>query len=286
MDRPIRIFFYEDNLEDAAVIQKLLKHPPNLWNCPEPRVTHHHFAKHASQAIDQMTDVDGKVKRPREMDIALLDIEEVEHKPIDREAGIRLCQQIKKRWPLLPVLFLTRRGTLEERTKGIQEGGPDAYLTKFKLREPDYPQYLWTNMFHELRRFDVITGILNIKDMRRVYTNGSLKVDLERYKVYWRRERVDLLANNIDIVHTLADSEDKGGVRTYRVLAAAGRVESEEERQEERTVTKRIQTIRDAFAKVDRDFKAACTKRPFRYGIVSALGKGYYWMTDDLNETD
>ena len=277
MDRPIRIFFYEDDMTISKEIKKFIQHPPGLWNGADPRVTHHYYAKHASQAIDQLPDADDSGRPP--VDIALLDVEELGG---DIHAGLKLCKQIKNRWSRVPVVFLTSHETIEQHILGI-EAGADDYLTKSRLSDPDYPQYIWTVMLAQLKRTDTTDDWE--KDMSRVYTNGSLRVNLNVYRIYWRGEQVNLVPSNIDIVDKLANNEDKGGCRTYRVLAAAGRIRNEENNEEKKmnTLKKRIQVIRNAFTEVDQDFKEACTQQPYRYGIVPEPKEGYRWLADTLD---
>ena len=277
MDRPIKIFFYEDDMTIAQEIKKFIQRPPGLWNGPDPRVTHHYYAKHALQAIDQLPDVDDSDRPP--MDIALLDVEELGG---DVHAGLKLCKRVKKRWPSVPVVFLTSHETIEQHILGI-EAGADDYLTKSGLSDPDYPQYIWTVILAQLKRAGIMGN--GEEGVSRVYTNGSLRVNLDVYQIYWRGEQVNLVPSNIDIVDKLANNEDKGGCRPYRVLAAAGRIYNEENNEEKKinTLKKRIQVIRNAFTKVDQDFKEACTKQPYRYGIVPEPKEGYRWLADTLD---
>ena len=277
MDRPIKIFFYENDIGIAPEIKKILQQPPGPWNGPDPTVIHHYRAKEASEEIEKVNVAP---------DIALLDV----HEKDDIHAGYRLCREIKAKWSAkpVPVVMLSDRETIVDKKLGY-EAGADNYLEKSELHKEDYPDLIWTVLRGLIKEH--LPGVP-------IYSNGSLHVDKDLYKVHWRGEQVNLLPANIDIVDKLANNVAKGVCRTYRVLAAAGLVWKEPKKDEEENVKermlqnsidslkKRIQIIRDAFTEVDGDFKAACMVKPYRYGIIADPGEGYRWLTDDLNRAN
>lgn len=54
---------------------------------------------------------------------------------LPHRSGVDICQQLRSRGDLTPVLFLTAKDTLDDRVMGLDAGGDDYSIKPFELRE-------------------------------------------------------------------------------------------------------------------------------------------------------
>ena len=260
VNEPLTIFFFEDEQDVANKVKGFLELPPAKQDQPGLVVDHHANVREASEAIDRC------VAPP---DAALLDVEQ----PDFTGAGFYLCEKIKAKWPVVPVIFLSNHDSVREQIRGY-EAQASVYLSKASLNEPNYEDQLRTVLLAQIRN---VQGIMEYEPG--AYRTGSLEVDTGAGRVYWRGREVGLSASEISIVHALARPQHEGRLCRYDDLAAAAGMSAIGANQIRINVRKRIQQIRKAFERVDEGFRAAWAGR--RHGIVSVARVGYRWVPDD-----
>lgn len=261
MNETYTIFLFENERKDSARIIECLEGEPVKADDPEFKVTLYERARDASQAIEQASDSGAP-------HLALLD----RHQPNYIDAGWDICRKLRARWPKLPVVFLSGHDTFEDQRAAYSAGGIN-FLSKEILDEEIFEEYLR----------EVISQILGIirephPDQMR-YQTGSLTIDLERSEASWRGELLNLRGNDFLILAALAKPKDATRIVTYKCLnRATGEAFS-------RThvainIRKRIQFIRDEFAKIDDEFGEAWKSR--KYGILTEANRGYSWKPDQV----
>jgi len=188
-------------------------------------------------------------------DLALLDISLDD----ERDAGFRLCAELRKLSKRLPIMFFTSHDDESDRISGIRLGADD-YVTKdVSVR------YLAIRMEALLRRCAELSepGGATGSDIvgRRVV--GPLSIDLDRLHVSWRDRKVDLSLGQIRMVAALV--ERQGKVVSFSALMRAAEICVEPN-----TITAHIRAIRSAFGEIDPRFAL----------IESVRGVGYRWLAE------
>ena len=253
------IFYFEDHELDARRVTNALERPPVRLGDPSLKVFHYERALDALKAIDQW-------KGCPLPDAALLDVDQDDY----IGAGIDICVKIREVWPSVPVMFLSGKDRIEDRTRGVRAGAV-AYMSKASLNEPGY---------EELIRAAVSSLFTESGGLPDKYLCGSLRVDLDACDVRWQGTKLRLSPSQIGMVDDLARPGHAGRVRRYVDLAgAAGMVgKSLSQNQLRINVKQRIRLIRQAFERVDADFEAAWKEG--RYGIIAVDRTGYRWKSD------
>lgn len=54
---------------------------------------------------------------------------------LPQRSGIEICQQLRRKGDMTPVLFLTAKDTIDDRVKGLDAGADDYLVKPFELRE-------------------------------------------------------------------------------------------------------------------------------------------------------
>lgn len=54
---------------------------------------------------------------------------------LPHQSGLEICQQVRRKGDLTPVLFLTAKDTLDDRVQGLDAGADDYLVKPFELRE-------------------------------------------------------------------------------------------------------------------------------------------------------
>ena len=85
--------------------------------------------------------------------MALLDV----HQDNYSGAGLDLCEEIKKTWPQVPVVFLSGHASNADRAAGC-EVGANAYLSKDLLHEPDGKEAIRTALLSQFSTCVPSTG--------------------------------------------------------------------------------------------------------------------------------
>ncbi len=179
-------------------------------------------------------------------DLALLDIgleDEI-------EGGFELCRELRSRAPALPIIFLSARDSDLDMVSGLRLGADD-YLTKdISLA------HLSARITALFRRVEALRQSCVENRLRQ----GALELDLDRLKVEWRQQVVDLTVTEIWMLHALA--QHPGHVKSRDQLMEAANIVVDTA-----TVTSHIRRLRNRFLAVDPAFDA----------IEAVYGVGYRW---------
>jgi len=116
--------------------------------------------------------------------------------------GFELCNSIKKRFPEIPVLFLTARDFEDDVVKGFNLGADD-YVTK-----PFSVNILKKKILAILKRYQRASG--------NIYIIKDLKVDFDKKEVYKCGELINLTPTEYRIICLLI--ADRGKVTTKDVI--------------------------------------------------------------------
>jgi two-component system, OmpR family, response regulator len=180
----------------------------------------------------------------------------------EREGGFELCQALRRRSALLPIVFLTSHDRDLERISGLRLGADD-YLTKDESLD-----FIVARLHALLARHralmraasDANGGAPNRGPAGRLQ-RGDLEIDLETHTATWRGERLRLTLTQAWMLRALA--EHAGQAQTPAALMRAARITVESN-----TIAAHIKHIRDAFRAIDPGFDAIRTER----------GAGYRWV--------
>jgi len=185
--------------------------------------------------------------RGRLPDLVLLDIgleDEV-------DGGFELCRELRAQSPTLPIIFLTARDSDLDTISGLRLGADD-YLTK-NISLP----HLSARIAALFRRLQVLS---EPPAQDNVMERGSLLMDLDRFRVTWNGEAVDLTLTEFWLVHALA--RRPGHVKNRDQLMEEANIVVDDS-----TITSHIKRIRRKFATLDSAFDA----------VETVYGMGYRW---------
>lgn len=107
--------------------------------------------------------------------------------------GMELCQRLRKEGITTPIIMLTAKDDEVDRILGLEMGADD-YVTK-----PFSPRELVARVKAVLRRANDEGG-----QEEGVYHCGEIMLDVNRYEVMIRKERVDLTPREFELLHYLA----------------------------------------------------------------------------------
>jgi len=185
--------------------------------------------------------------RGRLPDLVLLDIgleDEV-------DGGFELCRELRAQSPTLPIIFLTARDSDLDTISGLRLGADD-YLTK-NISLP----HLSARIAALFRRLQVLS---EPPAQDNVMERGPLLMDLDRFRVTWNGEPVDLTLTEFWLVHALA--RRPGHVKNRDQLMEEANIVVDDS-----TITSHIKRIRRKFATLDSQFDA----------VETVYGMGYRW---------
>ena len=181
-------------------------------------------------------------------DLALLDIG-LEN---DAEGGFELCRVLRAKSDIVPIIFLTARDSDLDIISGLRLGADD-YLTK-DISLPN----LCARIAAFFRRLDALTASPKQEE---IIERGPLRLDMNRFRVYWQEQLVDLTLTEFWIVHALA--RHTGHVKNREQLMEDARIVVDDA-----TITSHIKRIRNKFLKHDANFNC----------IETVYGMGYRWL--------
>ncbi|MCX7916827.1 MAG: response regulator transcription factor [bacterium] len=105
--------------------------------------------------------------------------------------GLEICKYLKKdaKFSNIPIIILTAKGEEIDKILGLELGADD-YITKpFSVKE------LIARVKAILRRYEVKSNIIEI--------GGIVKVDLDKYEVYVKGEKINLTTTEFNILKIL-----------------------------------------------------------------------------------
>ncbi|MFC4768262.1 winged helix-turn-helix domain-containing protein [Effusibacillus consociatus] len=107
--------------------------------------------------------------------------------------GMDVCQQLRREGFSTPIIMLTARDDEVDRILGLEIGADD-YVTK-----PFSPRELVARVKAVLRRFGDEAGMAE-----GVYACGEITIDVNKYEVTIRGDRIDLTPREFELLHYLA----------------------------------------------------------------------------------
>jgi diguanylate cyclase (GGDEF)-like protein len=130
-----------------------------------------------------------EVIRSESPDLVILDV------VMPQMDGFRLCQRVRAHpgLQLTPIIFLTRKGDLEQRVRGLQVGGND-YLAK-----PFEPRELVARVRSHLQRLFELREMAIRDGLTRCYNSKHFKMRLEQEMARAQRDHTHLSLGMLDI---------------------------------------------------------------------------------------
>ena len=181
-------------------------------------------------------------------DLAIIDVG-LGHEP---EGGFELCRWLRARAPALPILILSARDSEIDVVSGLRLGADD-YLAK-NVSLP----HLLARVTALFRRADVAGEAAGTED---VLERGALRLDAQRFEVFWRGEPVGLTVTEFWILHALA--RFPGHVKNRETLMREANMLVDDH-----TVTSYLKRLRRKFEAIDANFDA----------IETVYGLGYRYL--------
>jgi two-component system OmpR family response regulator len=182
-------------------------------------------------------------------DMAILDIMLGD----DLEGGFAICQALRLRSRIIPIIFLTARSSDVDKVSGLRLGAWD-YLVK-DMTTLDYLPARVTALFQVYDTFQQPTG--NDKEIER----GPLLLNESRMHVLWKGQTVSLTFTEFRILQALA--KHPGHIKSYDQL-----MESADTIVTQNAIAAHIRRIREKFKELDGHFSC----------IRTEYGRGYRWV--------
>jgi two-component system OmpR family response regulator len=232
--------------------------PRRIAYVEDENATRESYARRLREEGFEVTDFASKTQalarlRGDPHDLALLDVTHAE----DREAGYEICEQLRKLYPELPIVFLTHRNSEIDKISGLRLGADD-YISKEASME-----YLVVRIETLFRRLDTLRSKTGDQppSIERTSSENTITLDDTHLLVQWRGKRVDLPLTQYWIVKALCTQP--GQVKTHRELMRACNLVVEPN-----TITAHVKAIRASFLRLDPQFNCIKTER----------GRGYRWV--------
>ena len=193
-------------------------------------------------------------------DIAILDVGLQE----ERDGGFKLCSDLRRISPKLPIIFLTSRDEEIDRISGLRLGADD-YITKDASIK-----FLMVRIEALLHRIEILTqsDIAAPKREQKNMEFGDLKLDQNLLKATWKNSPLDLSLTQFWMLCELVNNP--GEVKTSDKLMHAAKICVEPN-----TITAHIKTIRSRFRDIDSEFDCIKTER----------SAGYRWLDKNVAST-
>ncbi|NUY55854.1 proteobacterial dedicated sortase system response regulator [Salinivibrio sp. EAGSL] len=168
------------------------------------------------------------------------------------DGGFALCQALRALSATVPIIFLTARDSDIDTVVGLRMGADD-YLTK----DVSLP-HLMARIAALFRRSDLLAQTPSTED--KCLQSGPLYLDLDRMRVYWLDQLIDLTVTEFWMVHALV--KRPGHVKSRQALMDEAHAVVDDS-----TITSHIKRIRKKFMVIDSQFDC----------IRTVYGMGYRW---------
>lgn len=148
------------------------------------------------QVLEAATGAEALLKMGENPNLVILDV------MLPDISGMEVCRAIRET-STVPILFLTARGGLRDKTEGLMAGGDD-YLVK-----PFFQEELLARVTALLRRYELYKGIDEEKTDKNVLEAGVFRVDLVFNEVYKNGKRIDMTDIEYKILKLLMQHRNK-----------------------------------------------------------------------------
>jgi two-component system, OmpR family, response regulator len=172
----------------------------------------------------------------------------------EREGGFRLCADLRRLAPTMPILFLSSHSGEADRISALRLGADDCVTKDISV------DYLLARIESLLERVQTLLAAERQKKEAGKGL-GSLRIDPELCVAFWCGQPLNLTMVQFRILEAMVSAP--GQVRHHTQLMRAARIVVEPN-----TVAAHIKAIRDRFRGIDPGFVAIRTER----------GAGYRWM--------
>jgi two-component system, OmpR family, response regulator len=186
-------------------------------------------------------------------DVAILDVGLQE----ERDGGFKLCSDLRRIAPKLPIIFLTSRDEEIDKISGLRLGADD-YITKDASIN-----FLMVRIEALLHRIEILTQneIAPVTPEQKSLRGCFLELDRNLLKATWKNNLLDLSLTQFWILCELVTNS--GEIKTSEKLMHAAHICVEPN-----TITAHIKTIRARFKAIDDNFDCIKTER----------SAGYRWL--------
>ena len=148
------------------------------------------------QVLEAATGAEALLKMGENPNLVILDV------MLPDISGMEVCRAIRET-STVPILFLTARGGLRDKTEGLMAGGDDYLVKPFSQTE------LLARVTALLRRYELYKGIDEEKTDKNVLEAGVFRVDLVFNEVYKNGKRIDMTDIEYKILKLLMQHRNK-----------------------------------------------------------------------------
>lgn len=114
--------------------------------------------------------------------------------------GFDVCKSIREKGRRIPVVFLSAKGDIVDKSIGFKAGGDDYVVKPFSSEE------LLLRIEAHLRRHKANLAYAKATQREGSNKTGNLEIFFNRYEVYLRGKKVDLTAKEFEILALLASN--------------------------------------------------------------------------------
>ena len=256
MNESVSIFLYEDDQAYADEIKCRLEELAQARKI-SLSIDSYQFALHALNAIDRWDD------RKRPPHAALLDM----HQHDRSEAGLDICKEIRKKWPRVPVFFMSNSATSTGDHRRAYDARAINFFNKDAIEGPEGKEELFSAI---LSQIDIINAR---EDVAGLVQSGSLRIAMEPPSVHWRGKAISLNPKQRSVLYELA--RDEGKVCRNEKLAKIGGWIGDSKDNYYANLRQCIAEIREKIG--DRAWRS---EEGRRYGLIAVPKQGYQWIPD------
>lgn len=189
-------------------------------------------------------------------------------------AGFSVVEALRKKWPDVPVIFLSEHNGTDIERAALTEYGVVDFISK---HQRNAEEVLSWRMKAALRQADLKSPGTPTSVNEDVLSNGDLKIDLSTWEVYWQGKK---LMNPDNPKRPLAPTPRRMlrvlvecSPRPVSVSQMAEALGLDPDTYQAATYRQHIKTLRRAFEAVDADFTERCKQD---HGLVTFGEAGAY----------
>ena len=215
-----------------------------------------------ANAARQHLDQNSETQKP---DVALLDA----HMNGDDEAGFALSRFLHKKWPDLPIIFLSEHSGTEIEQTALEDIEAKDFIAKHQRNIEQVLCWRIKSVLRQSQKGD--------QDSSALLISGSLKIDLTTWEVLWREKK---LMNPTNPRRPLAPMPRKilyylvkSAPRPISAVQMSELVDADPEKFSYANYRQHIKTLRHSFEQIENGFVDRCSEGE---GIVTFGDSGAY----------